>query len=222
MNSLITIENNIPLADSRQIAETLGIGHNDFFNNIIKKYQTEIEEDFGVLRFQNGKPPKGSEGGRPETYVLLTEPQTYTVLTYSRNTTQARACKRMLVKAFIEANNQIAQLSTQQPVQEADIMTVIADVNKLDQCINHLQALKHLLYPEHIQEQLPLATQTQRDIMRVFKRVQKPLTVAQLLSRYFKSRDAALIHQECEALVASGYLSKEVTAHAVNGRYSLS
>lgn len=103
-NQLVTIENNIPLADSRQVAGRLGIDHHDFFNNLVKKYQAEVEKDFGSLRFENAK----IEGrGRPQKYALLTEDQTYVYLAYSKNTAQARACKRLLVKAFAEARQQL-------------------------------------------------------------------------------------------------------------------
>lgn len=54
--SLVTVDDDsIPRADSRDIALKLGIGHSDFFSNLIKKYQREIEEDFGIIRFENAK-----------------------------------------------------------------------------------------------------------------------------------------------------------------------
>lgn len=110
MIELIIIENNIALADSRVVAEELGVQHGDFFSNIIRKYQEEVENDFGVIRFENGKPLRGSLGGRPERYALLTETQVNTYMAYSRNTDKARACKRKLVKAFDEAKGIIAQM----------------------------------------------------------------------------------------------------------------
>lgn len=106
VTSLVTIENKTPLADSREIAKNLGVGHSDFFNNLIKKYQAEIEEDFGSLRFQNGV-KSGPQRGKLPQYALLTEDQAYAYLAYSKNTPQARACKRKLVKAFSEARTQI-------------------------------------------------------------------------------------------------------------------
>lgn len=73
-NDLVTIDKNIPLADSRRIAETLGIGHHDFFNNLIKKYQEEIELDFGKVRFENAPSGKTNQS---QKYALLTEDQCY-------------------------------------------------------------------------------------------------------------------------------------------------
>ena len=34
--------------------------------NIVKKYQTQTEQAFGVLRFENGKPETGSKGIKKE------------------------------------------------------------------------------------------------------------------------------------------------------------
>jgi len=116
MTELVIVKNNIPLADSRIVARELGVQHSDFFSNIIKKYQKEVEDDFGVIRFENGKPLEGSMGGRPEKYTLLTEDQTNIYMSYSRNTERARACKRKLVKAFSDAKKIIAQLLNRQRV----------------------------------------------------------------------------------------------------------
>jgi anti-repressor protein len=111
MNNLSVLERDgILVVDSRLIAKQLGIQHRSFFQKVILKYQSEIEFDWGVLRFQIAKPSEGSSGGRPERYALLTEQQAYLVLTYSKNTFQARQCKRSLVKAFDEAKQIIQQV----------------------------------------------------------------------------------------------------------------
>lgn len=123
MNDLIIIENNVPLADSRIVAEELGVQHSDFFQNIIIKYQEEVEEDFGILRFQNGV-KSGPQRGLQPRYALLTEDQTNCYMSYSRNTEQARACKRKLVKAFSDAKKIIVQLIANQNQQtEEQIFT---------------------------------------------------------------------------------------------------
>ena len=49
-----TDRNSTLVVDSRLIAEILGVNHGDWVRNIIKKYQSEIEEDFGAIRFENG------------------------------------------------------------------------------------------------------------------------------------------------------------------------
>ncbi|MGZ8219514.1 JAB domain-containing protein [Methylomagnum sp.] len=84
--------------DSRIIAEELGNIHIEMLD-LVQRYQTDFEE-FGVIRFQTQKPPKGSKGGRPERFALLTEDQAYLLLTYARNTPEARRLKVKLVKAF--------------------------------------------------------------------------------------------------------------------------
>lgn len=104
--TLVILDQTTPLADSRRIAHHLGIAHESFFA-LLKKYQKEVEEDFEVIRFEIGKPSQTASGGRPEHYALLTEDQTYTFLSYARNTRQARECKRLLVKAFASARQQL-------------------------------------------------------------------------------------------------------------------
>ena len=93
------------VVDSRLIAEILGVSHGDWVRNIIYKYQAEIEEDFGQLRFENGY-VNIPNGGKKETiYVLLTEDQSMCLMTYSKNTDQVRAAKRNLVKSFSKAKD---------------------------------------------------------------------------------------------------------------------
>ena len=112
--SLVSIENNIPLADSRQIAEKLGIDHRSFFN-LISEYQEEVQKDFGQVRFQIASvKTEESRGVKHQKYALLTEDQSYVYLAYSKNTEQARACKRLLVKAFADARQKLAQLPQEQ------------------------------------------------------------------------------------------------------------
>ena len=109
-NLSINERNGVLLVDSRLLAQELGVQHRSFYQKLILKYQKEIEEDWGVLRFEIAKPTEGSQGGRPERYALLTEQQSYLILTYSKNTEQARQCKRNLVKAFDEAKKLIKQV----------------------------------------------------------------------------------------------------------------
>jgi phage regulator Rha-like protein len=110
MNNLAVIESNgILVVDSRLVADQLGIQHRSFFQKVILKYQQDIEEDWGVVRFQIAKLSQSARGGRPERYALLTEQQAYLVLTYSKNTLQARQCKRQLVKAFDKAKKIIQE-----------------------------------------------------------------------------------------------------------------
>ena len=109
-NLPINEKNGVLVVDSRLVAQELGVNHGDWFRNVLIKYRQEIEADFGVYRFENGKPVKGSRGGRPEQFVYLTEEQATVLMTYSRNTEQVRRCKRQLVKAFTEAKKVIKQV----------------------------------------------------------------------------------------------------------------
>lgn len=97
--------------DSRLIAERLGQDHNDWFNNILLPYQAQVEQVFGVLRFQNVKPPAGSRGGRPKRYALLTEDQATFFMTLSRNTPEVVQCKLELVQAFSTAKKLLSARS---------------------------------------------------------------------------------------------------------------
>ena len=100
------------VVDSRLIAESLGIEHESFVRTI-KKHETKIEERFGVIRFEIGKPPEGSLGGRPEKFAWLTEDQSMFLMTLSRNTDQVIDCKANLVEAFSKARQIIPHLANE-------------------------------------------------------------------------------------------------------------
>ncbi len=121
--------NGVLLVDSRLLAQELGIQHRSFYQKLILKYQKEIEEDWGVLRFEIAKIAEASQRGRPEKYVLLTEQQSYLVLTYSKNTAAARQCKRNLVKAFDEAKKLIKEVIPAQ-AQEIEKLKLQLEVAK--------------------------------------------------------------------------------------------
>ena len=92
------------VVDSRLIVERLGIEHINFMETI-GTYQSQIEQAFGVVRFETGKPPSGSKGGRPQKYALLTEDQATFLMTLSRNTPEVVQCKIELVVAFSKAKD---------------------------------------------------------------------------------------------------------------------
>ena len=114
MNSITKIDvinkNGEFVVDSRLIADELGIEH-EVFMRTVKKYETKIQQRFGIIRFENGK----IDGrGRPEKYALLTEPQATTLMTFSRNTDQVVDCKLALVEAFEKAKSVIKNVIPQQ------------------------------------------------------------------------------------------------------------
>ena len=92
------------VVDSRLIVERLGIEHINFMETI-GDYQSQIEQAFGVVRFESDKPLKGSKGGRPQRYALLTEDQATFLMTLSRNTPEVVQCKIELVVAFSKAKD---------------------------------------------------------------------------------------------------------------------
>lgn len=98
-------EDNILVVDSRLIATQLGIEHESFIKTV-KKYKKEIEQAFGILRFEIGK----IEGrGRPSEYIFLTEEQATFLMALSRNTPEVVECKKQLVLKFSEAKRLLRQ-----------------------------------------------------------------------------------------------------------------
>lgn len=103
MNTLVSIYNRKePRADSRLLAERLGINHKSLIFQI-RSYKTDFEE-FGLLPFKKAK-LKGI--GRPQIVTFLNENQSVLLLTYSKNTGKVRELKKQLVKAFSEARKQL-------------------------------------------------------------------------------------------------------------------
>lgn len=87
------------VVDSRLIANQLGIEHRSFFRTI-KKYETRIEQRFGVVRFDF---TPCDNAGHAEKYALLTENQSMALMTFSKNTDEVIECKLNLVDAFDKA-----------------------------------------------------------------------------------------------------------------------
>lgn len=103
MSEITLIENEgVLLVDSRLVASRLGIEHRSFMATI-NNYQSQTEQDFGVLRFEIAKLEERSKEGRPQRYALLTEDQAVFLMTLSRNTPDVLRSKADLVKAFSEA-----------------------------------------------------------------------------------------------------------------------
>ncbi len=90
--------------DTRILAEQLGLQHESVFK-LVNVYKTSFDE-LGDIRFEIGKPKKGSNGGRPERIALLNEDQCYLLLTFSRNTDRVRQLKVRLVQAFKRVREQ--------------------------------------------------------------------------------------------------------------------
>jgi phage regulator Rha-like protein len=98
------------VVDSRLVAESLGIQHESFMATA-KKYQSQVEQAFGVFRFEIGKPQPGSKGGRPESFIYLTDDQATILMTFSSNTLEVIQTKIELVRAFAEARRLLKEKS---------------------------------------------------------------------------------------------------------------
>jgi phage regulator Rha-like protein len=95
--------------DSRLIAERLGIEHRSFLVTL-DNYQTQIEQAFGILRFEIAE----IDGrGRPRRYALLNEDQATFVMTLSRNSSEVVQCKLDLVRSFSRAKELLRQHQAQ-------------------------------------------------------------------------------------------------------------
>ena len=93
--------------DSRLIAERLDIEHRSFLETL-DSYESQIQQAFGILRFQTAE-IKGR--GRPGRYAFLNEDQATFLMTLSRNSPEVVRCKVDLVQAFSKAKK---LLQTQQ------------------------------------------------------------------------------------------------------------
>lgn len=127
MNNLIAItqQGDALVVDSRLIAERLGVNHKDWYRNILLKYQTETEQAFGQLRFENGTVKNSVGAVNKVNFALLTEDQATFLMTLSRNTPEVVTCKAVLVKSFSEAK-QIIQAKHQAPYWYQRLMLFLA------------------------------------------------------------------------------------------------
>jgi phage regulator Rha-like protein len=101
MNKLVFLDpddiNEIPFTTSKVIAEHGKVEHETVVR-LISRYESDIKE-FGVLRFDIGK-PASPKGGRPEKIYHLNEQQATLLITYMQNTLPVRRFKKALVKQF--------------------------------------------------------------------------------------------------------------------------
>lgn len=93
----LTVSKNEARADSRLLAEHLGLQHESVYKTI-KDYRAEFE-GLGKVGFQIGASANGKTGQRV-CFALLNEDQAYFLLTMSRNTPRVVGLKLELVKAF--------------------------------------------------------------------------------------------------------------------------
>lgn len=108
MNQITIVEIQGQLVvDSRDIAKQLENEHESLMA-LLKKHQVKIEKGCKeVIRLEIGKPPKGSQGGRPIQFAWLTEKQSAALLNLSRNTDRAVDLKIGLAVAFVDQKHQV-------------------------------------------------------------------------------------------------------------------
>lgn len=90
--------------DSRLIAQSLGIDHQNLMQTI-EKYESRIKA-LGISLFQTDKLSNSGSGGRPAKFCLLNENQAIFIATLSRNTDQVVDFKLALTIAFSEARKE--------------------------------------------------------------------------------------------------------------------
>ena len=129
--------------DSRLIAERLNIEHRNFLETL-DNYAVQIEQAFGVLRFQTAK-PRSSKGGRPARYGLLSEDQATFVMTLSRNTPEVVQCKIDLVRSFSKAKELLRRANPLADIDRAGLRAALKDDSRLrmaDQVKVYLEAIR--------------------------------------------------------------------------------
>ena len=92
-------------ADSREVAKLFGIEHQSL-RETIEAHQGEMEQ-LGVFRFETGKPPSNSVGGRPERFCYLSFDQIAFLLTLTRTTEQTKGFRLQLIISFRDARNRM-------------------------------------------------------------------------------------------------------------------
>lgn len=115
MNSLtLAVIDGEPRIDSRLIAAQLGIDHINT-RELIEQYLSDFEE-FGKARFQT---EASGRTNQQQKFYLLNEDQSYLLLTYAKNTEQARTLKKRLVMSFAEHRKALGQ-----PAPSLDLATL--------------------------------------------------------------------------------------------------
>jgi len=119
------------LADSRQVADVLGIEHSSLIR-LIK----DNPSDFGTIRFEiaSSKMPNGSMNPKPESWAKIPEAECLLLITYVRNTEEAKKAKRALIAAFQAMHRKLVSLSKK---SELDIKSTKARNSLTDQWKDH-------------------------------------------------------------------------------------
>ena len=121
----LVVRDGVIYYDSRLLAAELDIAHHALMQ-LIRKYQAEIEEDFGPLQFDTAE-SKGR--GQPEKFCWLTEEVVYYLTTQVKNSPYARKCTRKIIQGFINLRNQLIVTQVELAKQR--------EINKLNEGIRY-------------------------------------------------------------------------------------
>lgn len=100
---MLVVTKDVARVDSRILAGQLGVEHRSTFA-LILRYEDEFQE-IDQLRFKNADGKRVQGGGNAERYALLTEDQSFFLLTLSRNSERVVRLKMRLVQAFRRARD---------------------------------------------------------------------------------------------------------------------
>lgn len=140
------------LIDSRVYCrDVIKVNHSDWLQNVLYKHQTQIEQRFGILRFENGKIYNDVKRGRPSKYVMMTRAQTNYALLLSNNDPDALEAKAQLIEDFENALNWRAEyLERQLIAQPQDTTQLDALKAEHKKAVNGLvEQIKQLIEENH-------------------------------------------------------------------------
>lgn len=120
--------NKVAVISSQTVSDHLAVEHESLVR-LIEKHRLIIERDFGVLRFEIGKP--SDRGGRPQKWYNLTEAQAVFITTLSRNTPQVVELKSLITRSFIYFRNAVQNKKQQR------------EITRLQKVIEYCQMLLH-------------------------------------------------------------------------------
>ena len=129
MNELKLVERDgVKLADSRIIAERLGIQHKTLMETL-NKNREELEKCFGAITFETEPRKDGNLGGYQPKHALLNMEQADFLSTLSRNTKEVIAYKAWLVKGFHAARNLILT-NQSKPLTLTELALIVIESEK--------------------------------------------------------------------------------------------
>lgn len=149
-------------------------------------------------------------------------------MAYSKNTDTARACKRKLVKAFMEAKEQLAQLDRMYAAPGQD--TIEQHLTRLEHIVavliesiqvkqSRLRQPKQIVAPK--EPPMPLEDKVIAKMTILASRGQTMISPAVLSYSYMKNHKKSELRTVMDQRVDRGLLTKTCSAHAPYGKYSL-